>query len=127
MLKEILKKGETSIADVRSPDYNPDIFINTAKSIKKERANAKLENASICFDKTELGDEENESSAMNTKKNSNLDEDEKLIRQNLRASATSNKQIRNKSTQPQKLRKIADGLISFERYVDRKKRLDSIS
>ena len=28
-----------------------------------------------------------------------------------------------KSTQPQKLRKIADGLQEFERYADRKKRL----
>jgi hypothetical protein len=30
---------------------------------------------------------------------------------------------RNKSTQPQRLRKIADGLLEFERYADRKKRL----
>jgi chromatin segregation and condensation protein Rec8/ScpA/Scc1 (kleisin family) len=30
---------------------------------------------------------------------------------------------RTKSTQPQKLRKIADGLLEFERYADRKKRL----
>ena len=124
MLKEILKKGEKSIADVRSPEYNSNLFINTAKSIRKERLNAKLENASICFEP----DEDNESSAINTKKNSNMDEDEKLVRQNLRASAvSSNKQARNKSTQPQKLRKIADGLISFERYADRKKRLQSIS
>ena len=57
-----------------------------------------------------------------------MDEDEKLVRQNLRASAVSqNQKARNKSTQPQKLRKIADGLISFERYADRKKRLQSIS
>ena len=34
---------------------------------------------------------------------------------------------RTKSTQPQKLRKIADGLLEFERYADRKKRLQSIS
>lgn len=34
---------------------------------------------------------------------------------------------RNKSTQPQRLRKIADGLLEFERYADRKKRLQSIS
>ena len=33
---------------------------------------------------------------------------------------------RNKSTQPQKLRKIADGLLEFERYADRKKRLQNI-
>ncbi len=89
LLKEILKKGEKSEADVRSPDYNPSNFINTAKSIKKERANAKLENASICFDPIDAADEDNESSAINTKKNSNVDEDEKLVRQNLRASATS--------------------------------------
>lgn len=34
---------------------------------------------------------------------------------------------RTKSSQPQKLRKIADGLLEFERYADRKKRLQSIS
>ena len=85
MLKEILKKGEKSIADVRSPEYNSNLFINTAKSIRKERLNAKLENASICFEP----DEDNESSAIHTKKNSNMDEDEKLVRQNLRASAVS--------------------------------------
>jgi hypothetical protein len=34
---------------------------------------------------------------------------------------------RTKSTQPQRLRKIADGLLEFERYADRKKRLQSIS
>jgi hypothetical protein len=46
----LLKRGEKSVADVRSPDYNAKLFINTAKSIRKERLNAKLENASICFD-----------------------------------------------------------------------------
>ena len=34
---------------------------------------------------------------------------------------------RNKSIQPQRLRKIADGLVEFERYADRKKRLQNIS
>jgi hypothetical protein len=69
LLKEILKKGEKSIADVRDPEYNPSIFINTAKSIRKEALNAKLENASICFE----ADEEDESNAINTKKNSAID------------------------------------------------------
>ena len=36
------------------------------------------------------------------------------------------KEHRNKSTQPMKLRKIADGLLEFERYADRKKRLENI-
>ena len=36
-------------------------------------------------------------------------------------------QERTKSTQPQRLRKIADGLLEFERYADRKKRLHNIS
>ena len=36
------------------------------------------------------------------------------------------KEPRNKSTQPMKLRKIADGLLEFERYADRKKRLENI-
>lgn len=74
MLKEILKKGEKSIADVRSPDYNPNNFINTAKSIKRDRENAKLENASIYFEPTEAVDDE--SSAINTKKISAIDEGE---------------------------------------------------
>ena len=36
------------------------------------------------------------------------------------------KEPRNKYTQPMKLRKIADGLLEFERYADRKKRLENI-
>ena len=39
------------------------MFINTAKSIRKERQNAKLENASICFDQ-DKEDEEVEQSAL---------------------------------------------------------------
>ena len=31
-----------------------------------------------------------------------------------------------KTAQPQRLRKVADGLLEFERYADRKKRLESI-
>ena len=50
LLKEILKKGEKSIADVRSPEYNASLFINTAKSIRKERLNASdLEQLKIIF------------------------------------------------------------------------------
>jgi hypothetical protein len=30
-LKEIIKKGEKTIADVRSPDYNPDLFLQSAQ------------------------------------------------------------------------------------------------
>ena len=45
-------------------------------------------------------------------------------KENQRASAKAQKvPERNKSTQPQRLRKIADGLLEFERYADRKKRL----
>ena len=47
LLKDMLRKGEKSIADVRSPDYNPKLFINTAKSIRREKLKDKLENASI--------------------------------------------------------------------------------
>ena len=47
---------------------------------------------------------------------------------NQRASAKAPKvPERNKSTQPQRLRKIADGLLEFERYADRKKRLQNLN
>ena len=39
---------------------------------------------------------------------------------------TEKREPRTKSTQPMKLRKIADGLLEFERYADRKKRLELI-
>lgn len=44
----------------------------------------------------------------------------------VRSSSGKKANSRNKSTQPQKLRKIADGLLEFERYADRKKRLQNI-
>lgn len=47
LLKDLLKKGGKSVADVRSPEYNPNLFINTAKSIRREKHKEKLENASI--------------------------------------------------------------------------------
>jgi len=31
LLKEIIKKGEKTIADVRSPDYDPELFVHTAQ------------------------------------------------------------------------------------------------
>lgn len=37
LLKDLIKKGEKSIADVRSPDYNPQLFIHTAKTVRLER------------------------------------------------------------------------------------------
>jgi len=50
-MKEKIKKGEKSNADVRQPDYDPNIFIHTAKSIRLEKRNdrkeMKLENTSI--------------------------------------------------------------------------------
>ena len=42
---------------MRSPEYNSKLFINTAKSIRRERQNAKLENASICFDNDKEDDD----------------------------------------------------------------------
>ena len=38
LLKEIIKKGEKSIADVRSPDYNPQLFIHEAQVVKSDKA-----------------------------------------------------------------------------------------
>jgi 5'-AMP-activated protein kinase catalytic alpha subunit len=43
LLKDLIKKGETSIADVRSPDYNPQLFLHTAKAVRLERMKDKLE------------------------------------------------------------------------------------
>jgi len=47
LLKEKLKRGEKSIADVRQPDYNPSLFIANAKAIRQEKNKDKLENASM--------------------------------------------------------------------------------
>jgi len=47
LLKDLLKKGGQSIADVRSPDYNAELFIPSAKAIRQEKMREKLENASI--------------------------------------------------------------------------------
>lgn len=91
MLKEKIKKGLKSPADVRLPDYNPDLFIHMAKSIKREKVKEKLENTSICIE----------------------DDDEAAIMMTGKSAAP-----------PTKLRKIADGLIEFERYADRKKRIE---
>ena len=46
-MKELIKKGEKSIADVRSPDYNPSLFILSSNNIRLEKMRDKLENASI--------------------------------------------------------------------------------
>lgn len=34
LLKDLIKRGEKSIADVRSPDYNPLLFVHTAKAVR---------------------------------------------------------------------------------------------
>lgn len=47
LLKELIKKGEKSIADVRSPDYNPSLFVLSSINIRLEKMRDKLENASI--------------------------------------------------------------------------------
>ena len=110
LMKEKIKKGEVSIADVRQPDYNPQLFVNTRVSttgVAPSKRRNRLENTSIQIEEDELQVE----SAF------------KLVpKENVRTS-----QVRTKTTQPQRLRKIADGLIEFERYADRKKRLQSIS
>ena len=33
----MIKKGEKTIADVRSPDYNPQLFVHTAKAVRDEK------------------------------------------------------------------------------------------
>jgi hypothetical protein len=47
LLKELIKKGDKSPADVRSLDYDPKQFIPTAESRKREKMRDKLENASM--------------------------------------------------------------------------------
>ena len=47
LLKDYIKKGEKSIADVRAPDYNPQLFIQTAKSVKAQKMRDRLENTSM--------------------------------------------------------------------------------
>jgi hypothetical protein len=91
----------------------------------------KLENASIQSQKYLEEQEEPQPDIMPpSDSNANLaiveKEKEKIAaeKENQRASAKAQKvPERNKSTQPQRLRKIADGLLEFERYADRKKRL----
>jgi hypothetical protein len=91
----------------------------------------KLENASIQSQKYLEEQEEPQPDIMPpSDSNANLaiveKEKERIAaeKENQRASAKAQKvPERNKSTQPQRLRKIADGLLEFERYADRKKRL----
>ena len=81
LLKDHLKKGEKSIADVRSPEYNPQLFVNTAKSIRREKLKEKLENASIQIE------EDEESSVVGKKEHdTEADESNQHSRTNLRAS-----------------------------------------
>ena len=49
----MIKSGGTSIADVRSPDYNPALFQVSAEAVKNEMAREKLENASIQGDEND--------------------------------------------------------------------------
>ena len=131
LLKEIIKRGEKSIADVRQPDYNPQLFVHTALQVRREKMRDKLENASIQSQKFLEEQEEPQPDIMPpSDSNANLaiveKEKEKIAteKENQRLSAKAQKvPERNKSTQPQRLRKIADGLLEFERYADRKKRL----
>jgi len=43
----LIKRGEKSVADVRSPDYNPKLFVQTAKTVKQEKMRDRLENTSM--------------------------------------------------------------------------------
>ena len=102
LFKEKIKAGEKSNADVRQPDYNAELFVHTAKSLKREKVKDKLENTSIQIEEEEFEDLKNN-----------------------KVKPESSKE-RSKSQQPQRLRKIADGLMEFERYADRKKRLENV-
>lgn len=53
LLKEVIKSGGKSVADVRSPDYNPAMFQISAEALKNEMAREKLENASIQNDEVD--------------------------------------------------------------------------
>ena len=58
-LKEILKRGDKSVADVRSPSYNPQLFVQSQKVVKREKIHThKLENTSMQHEsQIELKDE----------------------------------------------------------------------
>ena len=66
-LKEIIKRGEESVANVRSPDYNPQLFVQMQKRIKRERVRDKLENTSMQHESmAELKDESETQSPQTT-------------------------------------------------------------
>ena len=118
-MKEIIKKGEKSIADVRSPDYNPDLFLHTAQQVR----NDKMAAPTVEREDMKLVRNEAQSSTVNVEKAQAI-----ANARGRRGSLTLEVPAeRTKSTQPQRLRKIADGLLEFERYADRKKRLQNIS
>jgi hypothetical protein len=106
--------------------------VHTAAEVRREKMRDKLENASIQSQKFVEEQEEPQPDIMPpSDSNANLaiveKEKDKIAaeKENQRASAKATAKVpeRNKSTQPQRLRKIADGLMEFERYADRKKRL----
>lgn len=58
LLKEKIKKGEVSIADVRQPDYNPNLFVNTRVSstgVAPSKRRNRLENTSIQIEEDDPG------------------------------------------------------------------------
>lgn len=86
LLKEMIKRGEKSPADVRSPDYNPSLF--EVKNIKVEQERDKLENASIQADELELKVlEANEIEERCTDHDINLDDEASTIRKKSKAEA----------------------------------------
>lgn len=81
LLKDLLKKGEKSIADVRSPEYNPSLFVSTAKTIRREKHKEKLENASI-----QIEEDSNKRKDKELLKDETEQEDSNGSKVNLRAS-----------------------------------------
>lgn len=116
LLKEIIKKGEKTVADVRSPDYNPELFVHTAQQVRNDKVAA----PAVEREDMKLVRNETENSGVQAVKESRGRRESLTLEPN-------QSQERTKSTQPQRLRKIADGLLEFERYADRKRRLESIS
>lgn len=102
-----LKLDEDGIEVPHPADATPDKEIRGRKAEKENKDNGNGRSAKP--DSTTNPNNESQISVKATSKKNN----------------SSNQ--RNKSIQPQRLRKIADGLVEFERYADRKKRLQSIT
>ena len=104
LLKELIKKGETSPADVRSADYDPKQFIHTVESKKKrEKMRDKLENASMQFDPDTEDRVEEEYDSQDIGHSMQVDEDGiQITDRKESAKAKQDKESRGRKLEPEK-------------------------